>query len=320
MAATRSLSEDLSHAIENLNGWSQDVLNSEDKPLGWEVIQDWLAVTKKLEKRSRSLRQREIEKAGRSFFDVYLPTSFSFQRLSRQHPSAAGLDDRCYLALLRARAWPALASKEGQPQLGEGFLEHLRKSLSYNHPLAQEWLFQAVTPENVERLFSHKPYQELRVADQGFTQGPVSDWACLLRQLPLDGLKNLVEKGADPNKDDGKGWPVCCHALGFYEDPERVEWLLEKGADPLCPEGSEKALKSALIGVMRGWGVLLTGSRASTTVKAYVVDRLNQWPEGIRREALDEIKTLAPGVQRCLVEALLESKPSAFSSRRAVRL
>lgn len=318
--AARSLNEDLSHAIEKLNGWGQDDLSSKDQGLGLDIIQDWLAITEKLEKRTRSLRQGDVEKAGRSFFDVYLPISFNFQRLSLQHDLAVGLSDRCYVALLSARAWPALASKEGKPQLGTGFLEHLRKSLSYNHPRAQEWLFQAVTPENVERLFSHRPYQELRVADRGFTRGPVSDWACLLRQLPLEGLKKLVVTGADPNIDDGKGWPVCCHTLGFYEDRERVEWLLENGADPLRPEASDTALKSALIGVARGWGVLLTGSSASTAVKAYVTGRLNQWPHELRTEALDELKHLAPDVQRCLVEALLESKISDPSSRRAVRL
>jgi ankyrin repeat protein len=79
----------------------------------------------------------------------------------------------------------------------------------------------------------------------------------LVRKLDwhhYEGVKYLLEHGADPNHGRGRGWRALRHAIARDNSLAIVELLLDHGADPTTAEGGQTATVAA---ARRGRGGLL---------------------------------------------------------------
>lgn len=87
-----------------------------------------------------------------------------------------------------------------------------------------------------------------------------------------EGVKFLLEQGADPNLKRRRGWRAIHHAIARDNDLEIIELLLEHGANPTLREDSESAVAMA---ARRGRGDLLElFERRGIAIELHGVERL----------------------------------------------
>jgi len=87
-----------------------------------------------------------------------------------------------------------------------------------------------------------------------------------------EGVKYLLEHGADPNLKRQRGWRAIHHAIARDNDIEIIKKLLDHGADPTLREEGESAVAMA---ARRGRGDLLAlFERRGIPIKLHGVERL----------------------------------------------
>lgn len=192
------------------------------------------------------------------------------------HPDLA---NRVQTALVKVCAWPVLLHGS---QGSRAWVSGMDRAMANGNLEVLDVLLRGLTANRLDALLNEPLNSVLRVADGSFSDTPTR-WAAWFRSSPVASLERLVEQGADPNADDGNGWPVCCHALGFWADLTRLPALLKLGADPLRWQAGFARCIYVMEGFERGWWSMMASPETAdesvrSALERYAADRLRGWP------------------------------------------
>jgi ankyrin repeat protein len=122
-----------------------------------------------------------------------------------------------------------------------------------------------------------------------------------------EGAKYLLERGADPNYQRGRGWIAIHHAIARNNSLAIIELLLDHGADPMVRKDGATAIERA---TRKGRGDLLAlFSRRGFRIELRGVDRLIAACATDDASAVREIQQREPQ----LVNELLAQGPTLLS-------